>query len=102
MGKHKSTIIKNIKRIIKEYGEFNIAIVEHETKPVVSTKENTVVLAEYFAENYVNTYTYVNGKETDENEIKYEDIDKNVLEDILLICENYETDDLKTLKRCSN
>jgi hypothetical protein len=98
----KKTIIKNIKRIINEYGSFTVADVEYESSPVIASfGKDTHVLAERF-DSSVTGVTYVHETEVDENEYEYDELPKDVLEEILSIAENYETDQQKTLKRISN
>jgi len=98
----KRTIIKNIKRIIDNYGSFSVAEVEGESSPIITTiGKDSYVLAERF-DSSVTGVTYVHETETDENEYEYEDLSKDTLEEILYLAELYETDQEKTLKRCAN
>jgi hypothetical protein len=98
----KRTIIKNIKRIIDNYGSFSVAEVEGESSPLInSIGKDSHVLAERFGIS-VTGVTYVHETETDENEYEYEDLSKDTLEEILYLAELYETDQEKTLKRCAN
>ena len=98
----KRTIIKNIKRIIDNYGSFSVAEVEGESSPLINSMgKDSHVLAERFGSS-VTGVTYVHETETDENEYEYEDLSKDTLEEILYLAELYETDQEKTLKRCAN
>jgi len=99
----KNAIIKNIKAIIEKFGSFTTADVEAESSPVIATLgKDTCQLAETFNLHKVTAVTYVHETETNEDFILYEDLKKDVLEDILRLAENYEADQLKTLKRCAN
>jgi hypothetical protein len=57
-------------------------------------------LAERINFDGVSVTTYVHETVTDEDEIDYEDLNKDILEEILRIAENYETDMEKTMERC--
>lgn len=99
----KERVIQRIKKIIEEFGSFTTADVEPEGSPVITTAgKNVCVLAEGFNTNTVKAVTYVHETETDSEEISYEDLAEDVLCEIELLAENYEADQLKTLKRCSN
>jgi len=98
----KRTIIKNIKRIINEWGGFSVAEVEGESSPVITTiGKDSHVLAERFGSS-VTGVTYVHETETDENDYEYEELSKDTLEEILTLAEIYEADQEKTFKRCAN
>jgi hypothetical protein len=65
-----------------------------------------VGLAEYFKQQGVQVNVYMpsgfSSDPEDEYDVDYEDLDKDVLEEILILCEEYEADQLKTEKRISN
>ena len=97
----KRTIIKKIKAIIEEYGSFSTADVESESSPIINSfGKDSYQLAERFNNNGVTAVSYVHETETDEDEILYEDLPKDVLEEILSIAEDYEVDFERTMKRC--
>ena len=99
----KRTIIKKIKAIITEWGGFSCADVEATSSPVIKTLgKDTCQLAERFEKDKVEAVIYVHDSETGEDYIAYEDLDKDVLEEILFLAEQWDTDNLKTEKRCSN
>jgi hypothetical protein len=99
----KRTIIKNIKRIINEYGSFTTADVNAESSPCVSSKKGRNELCESFYDNKVEVVTYdKNDDEIDTDDVFYEDLPKDTLQEILYLAELYEADQEKTLKRCSN
>lgn len=102
----KRTIIKNIKRIIEEWGGFGIDEVGAEFSPCVDGIGHTVHLAEYFDKNSVSVNVYnpssYSSDPIDDYELSYEELNKDILEEILIYAENYEADCLKTEKRISN
>lgn len=102
----KRTIIKKIKAIITNYGSFDIAEVNPETSPCVTAPGNHTHLAEKFTVDKVTVNVYAptsgSGDPIDDYEMDYEDLSKEVLEEILENAELYEVDQEKTLKRISN
>ena len=102
----KRTIIKSIKKIINEFGSFDVNEIGDETSPCVGELGNYVGLAEYFKPTSVQVNVYVgcgfSSDPEDEYDIRYEDLDKDVLEEILMLAEMWEADQLKTEKRISN
>ena len=102
----KKTIIKRIKSIIENYGTFNIGEVEGADGICVNEMGNLVALAEYFNGTTIEVNVYdPNSFSSDpisDYELKYEELSKEILEHILIIAEEYETDQEKTLKRISN
>lgn len=102
----KKTIIKKIKAIITNYGSFDIAEVNLENSPCVTAPGNHTHLAEYFTVDKVKVNVYapagISGDPIDDYEMDYEDLSKEVLEEILENAELYEVDQEKTLKRISN
>jgi hypothetical protein len=98
----KRTIIKNIKRIISEYGSFSVAEVEGESSPMVeSIGSNVFLLAERFSQS-VECELVVGSRIEEYVDKEYEDLSKDTLEEILYLAELYETDQEKTIKRCAN
>ena len=97
----KEIVISKIKRIIEEFGSFGVCDVECESSPVVnSICKNTFVLAERFNLNDVDINTYVHEIIVVEDNVSYEDLAIDVLEEILSIAENFEVDMSKTFERC--
>jgi len=102
----KRTIIKHIKRIIENYGTFNIGEVEGADGICVNEMGNLVALAEYFNGTTIEVNVYdPNSFSSDpisDYELTYEDLSKDTLQEILYLAELYEVDQEKTLKRCAN
>jgi hypothetical protein len=102
----KRTIIKRIKIIIDNYGTFNIQEVENCNGVVVNEMGKLVSLAEAFTRTGVEVAVYepssFSSDGSDEHEILYEDLSKEILKELLVIAELYEVDQEKTVKRCSN
>lgn len=86
----KADIIKKIKTIIKEHGDFTCADVEANSSPVVaSLGKDTHQLAESFGLHKVTAVTYVHETETGEDYIKYEDLKASTLKDILELAKEH-------------
>ena len=103
----KRTITKIIKTIIENYGTFNIGEIDGETYGIcVNEMGSLVALIEGFNENDVEVNIYdptgFSSDPIDTYNLKYEELSKDVLTEVLFIVEMYETDQEKTLKRCSN
>ena len=102
----KKTVIKRIRKIIAEFGSFDVNEIGAETSPCVGSLGNYVGLAEYFKPQGVQVNVYMpsgfSSDPKDEYDVDYEDLDKDVLEEILILCEEYEVEQLKTEKRISN
>lgn len=104
----KKSIIKRIKNIIENYGAFGVGEVEQDGisySPCVNEMGNLVALAEYFSDDVeVSIYdpTGFSSDPIDTYNVSYEELSKEVLEEILTIAELYEVDQEKTLKRISN
>ncbi len=98
----KENIIKKIKNIIIEYGSFSPYEVSQDN-PVIKTmgKDHNQV-AEKFNLHAVDAISYVNEIEVDEDEIDYEDLPIDVLEEILNIAEDYKTGFDKTMDKCKD
>lgn len=102
----KRTVIKNIKKIINEFGAFDVNEIGAETRPCVGELGNYVGLAEYFRPTGVQVIVYMScsfsSDPEDEYDVVYDDLDKDVLEEILLLAEMWEAECLQTEKRISN
>lgn len=96
----KEKIIQKIQNIIKEYGSFSPYEVGQDN-PVIKTmgKDHNQV-AEKFNLHTVNAISYVHEVEIDEDEIDYQDLPVDVLEEILYIAEDYKTGFDKTMDKC--
>jgi len=99
----KRTIIKKIRTIIEKVGQTNSCEMKLNCFPFINSIGETVSqLAEGFYLNYVKAVTYANGEEVEEVDIDYEDLKKDVLEEILFILENYEVEQDKFMESCKN
>ncbi len=95
----KEKLINDIKRIVAEQGSFNYSDVEGETALIISTVGKTNEIIDSFDVSGVSTNLFVDGHEIDNDYHFYEDLTEDVLEDILAVCESYETGNEKTFKR---
>ena len=91
----KSELINRITNIVKEYGGFSVGEIEEETGGVVVSELGKFVgIAEYFNEDYSDIKIYdptsFSSDEVDSFEMKYEEMDENILQQILPICEKWE------------
>ena len=91
----KSELIKSITDIVKEYGGFSVGEIEGETNGVVVSELGKFVgIAEYFNEDYSDISIYdptsFSSDEIDNFEMKYDEMDESVLQNILLICKKWE------------
>jgi len=102
----KRTIIKRIKTIIENYGSFDVAEVQADCSPCVTAPGNHTHLAEGFNLNGVTVNVYApngfSGDPIDDYELNYEELSKDILEEILFLADLFETDQEKTIKRCAN
>jgi hypothetical protein len=102
----KRTIIKRIKTIIENYGTFNIGEVVGADGICINEMGDYVALVEYFNGTTIEVNIYDSNSFSSDSigdyELTYEELSKEVLEEILTIAELYEVDQEKTLKRISN
>jgi hypothetical protein len=99
----KRTLIKKIRAIISEWGGFSTADVQATSSPVIKTLgKDSCQLAERFELYKVEAVIYVHENETDTDYIKYEDLDRDVLEEILYLAQDWDAISYKTEARCSN
>lgn len=104
----KRTIIKKIKAIIEKHGIgaeqdkcLTSAEMELESSLCIASLGSTNQLAEIFGLHKVTAITYdKQDEEIDEDYISYEDLTKDILEEILSDLENYEVDQDKFLESC--
>ena len=98
--------IKRIKSILSVNGCFNIGELDGENSILVGTLGNYVGLAEYFTEDYVEVSVYeprsTSSDAIDTYEESYFGLSENVLGDVLLLCEQWEAECIKTEKRISD
>jgi len=100
--------IVEIKRILREHCEGSTSTCELKasSSPCISStgtnKQNVSVLVERFNSYNVETVTYLNETEITEDEVDYEDLSEDVINEIYQLLEDYETECEKTFKRCQN
>jgi hypothetical protein len=102
----KSELIKRITDILKLYGCFSIAELEGEHSVEVGSLGNYVGLAEYFTEDYCEVNVYeprsFSSDPMDTYEQDYGFLSEDILGDVLLLCEQWEAECIRTEKRISN
>lgn len=98
-------IINRITSILSVYGCFSIGELEGENSLMVGTLGNYVGLAEYFTEGYVEVSVYEPRSSSSDPIDTYEEsywlLNENVLGDVLLLCEQWEAESIRTEKRIS-
>lgn len=101
----KTTKISRIKEIIGEWGETTTAELLADHSPCISSignRVNTSVLVERFGLNDVGIFTYVGDVEESEDDLTYEELEEDVIDDILNLLEDYDTDNFKAMQRCED
>ena len=102
----KTAKISRIKEIIGEWGETTTAELEANSSPCISSsgtdKMNVSTLVEDFNYHNVKVVTYNNETEIAEDYLTYEELEEDVIDDILNLLEDYDTDNEKTMKRCED
>lgn len=89
----KKTIIKEIGKIIREYGSFTTADVNAESSPSIHQFKGINQLAEMFLNEKVKAITYDrNDDEIDEEFISYDNLNREVLDEILDLAKTWETE----------
>lgn len=99
----KRTIIKHIKAIIAKAGEVTSAEMQLGSSPcILSIGSHTCQLVETFGQHKVTAITYVHDREEAEDYFSYEDLSKNILEEILFNLENYQVEQDKLFESCTD
>ena len=104
---NKLETIKNIKNILKHTGCFSIGELDYlDSSPCIRSFGSIVVLLEYFTEDYVEANVYQTNSFSSEaigtyDEL-YDNLNEDILDEIYLLCQEYEAQTLKTEKRISN
>jgi hypothetical protein len=101
----KTAKISRIKEIIGEWGETTTAELMADHSPCISSignRVNTSVLVERFGLHDVGIFTYVGDVEESEDDLTYEELEEDVIDDILNLLEDYDTDNFKTMQRCQD
>ena len=101
----KQEVIKGIKEVLVNWGEFTIGDVDGEdTSPCIASRGNLVDLAEYFNDTSVGVEVYVpNGFSSDSidsYDLDYEDLSLDILEEILMIAERYDVQQRNLFDSC--
>ena len=92
----KKAIIKKIQAIIKEHGSFTTADVMADSSPSVGALKGINQLAESFYFDNAEIVTYDrNDDEIDSERMDYEEMKKDVLEEILALAETHEAESLQ-------
>ena len=87
----KMTKLQNIKRIVNTFGSFTIADLEGDSSPLINSMgKDNIQLAERFYNKGVDAITYVHETEVSDDFIEYENLDKDVIDEINTLAENYE------------
>ncbi|OIO40153.1 hypothetical protein AUJ10_03800 [Candidatus Pacearchaeota archaeon CG1_02_31_27] len=94
--------IDYIKKVISKWGSFTTAEVEADYSPAISVIGDHSVLVESFWNYTVTAYEYVDSICVCEEDIRYEDLDEEVINDICTLVENWESEQIQTEKRCEN
>lgn len=99
----KKTVIKKIKQIIQSQGSLSTAELESGSSPVYATLgQDSCALVERFNLNDVEVIVYAHEQEVDSFSLSYEELEKDVLEEILFELEQYEVAMDKTMERCKS
>ena len=102
----KTQKISRIKEIIGEWGATTTAELEADSSPCISSsgtnRMNVSTLVEGFNSDDVDIVTYNNETEIAEDTIPYEDLSEDVIDEILNLLEDYDTDNFKTIQRCED
>lgn len=98
--------IKSINTILDKCfnGETTTAELEADSSPCISStgtnKNNVSVLVERFSINNVGVITYNNETEIGEDDMSYEELDEEIIDEILELLEQAEVEYDKTMERC--
>ncbi len=103
----KQETIDRIKKILSTEGNFWVG--ELETEPagiVVGELGKFVGIAEYFSEDFTEVNIYepssMSSDEVDSYDAQYEEFNEDVLSEILMLCEQWEAENIRTEKRISD
>lgn len=95
-----------IKKVIREWGETTACELSLDCSPCLHSigngRQNVSQLIEHFNANGVTAITYNDEIQIGEEEIEYEYLSDDILDEIVTIMENYDADMLKTEKRCQS
>ena len=103
--KQRTKIINRIKKIIENYGTFGSGEIEQNDgqSVAIGVMGSLIALAEYFKGESVNVEVYDTSSSSSDSihsySVSYEDLKTDELEDIAILCDFWEADQSKTLKR---
>ena len=102
----KTSKINYIQSVIQRWGATSSFELELDGSPCISStgsnKNNTSQLVERFNLADVLVVIYNNETEIDENNVDYEELPNEIIDEICGIMEDYEADQLQTEKRCAD
>jgi len=104
----KANKISNIKRILEKCfeGSTTTAELEADSSPCISSagtnKMNVSTLVERFYHGCVAVVTYNNETEIADNDLQYEELDEEIIDEILELLEQGEVEYDKTMERCQD
>ena len=99
---NKQEVIEKIQAVLVNWGEFGIYEVENHGTPIVNSIGKTQQVVEAINNQTVTVTTYVNDIETDEEEIFYSDLSLELLEEILIIADDYDAQEQKLFDSCKD
>lgn len=98
--------IRRINRILEKCfgGDVTTADLEADASPCISSsgtgRNNISVLVDRFSVNNVGVFTYHNETEIAEDDMPYEELDEEIIDEILELLEQAEVEYDKTMERC--
>ena len=103
----KSELIERITDILKVNGCFSVGELDGEDQSItIGTLGNYVGLIEYFTEDYVDVNVYeprsTSSDAIDSYTLYYEDLNVDILQEILFVCEMWEAECIRFEKRISD
>lgn len=100
---NKNEIILEIRKIVDEQGLINIGEVDGAECPIlIKQNKDSEILIETMRLSGVGCTEYVHGQEVNTYNFGYDELTEEQLNDLLLIAEDYKTDNDKTWKRCQS
>ena len=92
--------INQIKEIIAEWGVVTSSELSLDSSPFLnSIGDDIVQLVEFFNVDDITSVVYVDGHEHSQIDVPYEELPKDVLDEVYEIIKAYETDMIKTYER---
>jgi hypothetical protein len=100
----KTSKINYIIGVLKDWGETSCVELQRDHSPSLNSMAggNIAELVEEFKFNGVSAVTYDDQVEIGWNDYSYEELPDDVLDEIVQIMEDYEAEQLRTAKRCSD